>query len=491
MSPMSRSENPARPDRDDYDFGGFHGCVVMVPTTTSGQFGGVYVSEDPDSRWMTVCEGHGTVATQSSLRQARADARHLEFCEECIVGEPPREGAEQAARAIHREIAQRTAEGAAEGARQRRGAGRLDNPARTVRTATHFIGFCPVCTNRIKCQFERLVHHGYKRPGDGYIHGDCFGVGRTPHELSDSTAREYLDQEVLPQLGFAQFIVELLSAPEPVWPRDARVNSSLAGESMLSFRKLSTPDDMKYGRRNHILDDRGRPRLFPMTFAELVAQQEEGAPEWLQGDKAWARSTAKTEWERALHGRRHDAKFELSHWERERDRIRELIATWRLLPLQTVEDEIAQAREKKSVAAQRKIDDVTAKMAVVLASSQARLDSGVKNHNARTVESLFRDGYRKWEDLAQRINPRANRLDWLKAMDRDRVWAAFGLLVRGIYAEDRMYRFTPTPEYVEAFGMDRHGGPRDASDIMRPWGGWSDEPVAPWPEALGGGKTKK
>jgi len=365
------------------------------------------------------------------------------------------------------------------------GAGRLA-PMRASRTATHYIGLCPVCMNRIKCQGERLVHHGYKRPGDGCIHGDCFGVGQTPHELSDRTAREYLELVVLPYEAEAQRMVKLLSVPEPVWSPDSR----RAGDSMLSFTKLSAPDDLdKYGRRYHLKNDRGRPLLFPMTLKELIAAKADEAPEWLKGDQAWARTMAKTDWERALFSARHSADLELQHWTRERTRVRELIDTWKLLPLQTVEDEIAQAREKKSVAAQRKIDEVTAKMAVVLASSQARLDSAVKNRNANTVEDLFKGGYRKWTDIAQRINPRANRLAWMAAMDRDHVWSAFGLLRNGLYAEE----YAPgagsakgvSPEYAAAFG-----GPRDAGDIMRPWNGWGDT-VAPWPDALGGGKTKK
>lgn len=62
---------------------------------------------------------------------------------------------------------------------------------------TRYIGFCPVCEGHFKCQAEHgryyLVHHGYKRPGDGFIIGDCFGVGREPHEVSPELARDYRD----------------------------------------------------------------------------------------------------------------------------------------------------------------------------------------------------------------------------------------------------------------------------------------------------------
>jgi hypothetical protein len=36
-----------------------------------------------------------------------------------------------------------------------------------------------------------LVHHGYQRPGYGYIIGDCFAVSLPPHELSPHAAEAY------------------------------------------------------------------------------------------------------------------------------------------------------------------------------------------------------------------------------------------------------------------------------------------------------------
>jgi hypothetical protein len=54
-------------------------------------------------------------------------------------------------------------------------------------------GTCPVCfgdyvvTNRLDSrQFSRyaMVHHGYERPGIGYIVGDCHGVNFEPIEVS-------------------------------------------------------------------------------------------------------------------------------------------------------------------------------------------------------------------------------------------------------------------------------------------------------------------
>lgn len=38
---------------------------------------------------------------------------------------------------------------------------------------------------------QHLVHHGYTRPGYGYIVGDCVGTGHEPYELSCETSKEW------------------------------------------------------------------------------------------------------------------------------------------------------------------------------------------------------------------------------------------------------------------------------------------------------------
>jgi hypothetical protein len=38
-----------------------------------------------------------------------------------------------------------------------------------------------------------MTLHGYKRPGTGYIHGDCFGVSYAPFELSKDGTVAYVD----------------------------------------------------------------------------------------------------------------------------------------------------------------------------------------------------------------------------------------------------------------------------------------------------------
>ena len=57
-------------------------------------------------------------------------------------------------------------------------------------TSTRFTGLCPACQRQVKARDGKLVHHGYQRPGAGYIVGDCFGVGYEPHEISPKCAED-------------------------------------------------------------------------------------------------------------------------------------------------------------------------------------------------------------------------------------------------------------------------------------------------------------
>lgn len=60
-------------------------------------------------------------------------------------------------------------------------------------------GTCPVCFQNIKARPE-MVLHGYKRPGTGQVHGNCFGMGFLPFEVSVKGTQEYLEKGLKPQL---------------------------------------------------------------------------------------------------------------------------------------------------------------------------------------------------------------------------------------------------------------------------------------------------
>jgi hypothetical protein len=72
--------------------------------------------------------------------------------------------------------------------------------------AKTILGSCPICEREIAVRVVagcyELVHHGYRRPGDGQIYGDCFGVGYAPYERSVAVCEAYktLKQAGVPAL---------------------------------------------------------------------------------------------------------------------------------------------------------------------------------------------------------------------------------------------------------------------------------------------------
>ena len=73
-------------------------------------------------------------------------------------------------------------------------------------------GTCPVCEGNFKRNGTGLVHHGFTRPGDGMIHGDCFAVGYLPWELSPQGAIDYTACVLVPHLkGVEQYLANLVT----------------------------------------------------------------------------------------------------------------------------------------------------------------------------------------------------------------------------------------------------------------------------------------
>ncbi|AVH85000.1 hypothetical protein RsoM2USA_71 [Ralstonia phage RsoM2USA] len=55
-------------------------------------------------------------------------------------------------------------------------------------------GTCGICCKEQKLSKQgNLVHHGFTKPGFGYIQGDCFGVGFKPYELSAQACKSYIE----------------------------------------------------------------------------------------------------------------------------------------------------------------------------------------------------------------------------------------------------------------------------------------------------------
>jgi hypothetical protein len=74
------------------------------------------------------------------------------------------------------------------------------NEMKTDELKTRFLGSCQICEAEQKLHGNKLVHHGYKRPGWGSIVGDCYGVHAAPYEVSCDLLVKYLPL-VQDQLG--------------------------------------------------------------------------------------------------------------------------------------------------------------------------------------------------------------------------------------------------------------------------------------------------
>lgn len=50
-------------------------------------------------------------------------------------------------------------------------------------------GECQICEGKFSMLGGKLGHHGYKRPGCGYIVGDCMGVAHAPYPATDALVK--------------------------------------------------------------------------------------------------------------------------------------------------------------------------------------------------------------------------------------------------------------------------------------------------------------
>lgn len=91
---------------------------------------------------------------------------------------------------------------------------------------------CPVCERKHQLHNDRMVHHGYQRPGDGSgIIGDCFGVGYLPYEVSDEGCHAFKAVLLRKQENVQEFLARL---------RSGQVKSLLLNEGTIKNPKLVT-----------------------------------------------------------------------------------------------------------------------------------------------------------------------------------------------------------------------------------------------------------
>lgn len=158
--------------------------------------------------------------------------------------------------------------------------------------ATRYLGFCAICEKDIKLQDGKFVHHGYKRPGDGRIHGDCHCVFREPYERSCEPLREYA----------------------------AVVDANLSHHRAL-LKKLESGTVTFFIRNN---------------WQKEPVQYALGVTDWY---------TFKS----ALESRVHDVRWIVKCEERELARIQKWIDNWQLKEVRTIEEKVAEQRAAADV----------------------------------------------------------------------------------------------------------------------------------------------
>jgi hypothetical protein len=235
-----------------------------------------------------------------------------------------------------------------------------------MKTTTRFLGKCGVCEGEFKLTNGKLVHHGYQRPGDGAIHGDCFAVGRAPLELSPAATVEYR----------ALLVAHI-----------ARLQARLAA--------LPTLTEL------HITNSRHEVRIVKSSephFANCLRSEQ-----WsIEGN--------------------------IRHTEHEVARLTALVANWAPKPVRTVEEETQKLAAEKAARAAVKAEKAaekavaqSAKLDRKVALFQRKLAKAVKARNSDDVWAVFRDA----EESARRFD--LTRQAMLDLVDQDGIFAKFGL----------------------------------------------------------------
>ena len=199
-------------------------------------------------------------------------------------------------------------------------------------TKTRYIGFCPVCEGYFKCQSFRgkqlLVHHGYKRPGHGNIEGDCFGVGREPHEISPDLAIDYRDALIF-QLG--------------------RLRESYAE----------------------------LPNITSLSFLNWRTKKTEQI------------TRSDPDWRRHFDEYKHTLEYRIRETERDVQRMDRHVDTWQPLPLKTVDEEMEEVARERRQRAEEVAAERAARRSDLITKAQARIDAAVRNQNLATLSEIY------------------------------------------------------------------------------------------------------
>lgn len=230
-------------------------------------------------------------------------------------------------------------------------------------TVTRFVGFCAICEqdHRLDPQSQRLVHHGYKRPGDGFIHGDCMAVGELAYEVSSEVLVRYravlLGQLKAVELRLGRFERgEVHFFTQSAWRRHG-------GMEEYSYSLFVTPYDV------YILECDYIARKLRGEAASLKAEIER-ASKWIDG---WSPKPVRTLEEKVEEERRAAAERKAA-----RDAVR----------AERDAKKAATAAKQQALEERREAQEAELKGVIVVLAARARAGEIVKAEAAKVARAL-------------------------------------------------------------------------------------------------------
>lgn len=237
---------------------------------------------------------------------------------------------------------------------------------------TRHIGTCGACEKATKVRNGKLVHHGYERPGYGYIEGDCFGVHYEPHEVSPKCSEEYR---------------EMVLGLQEVRQKDINGLPDVT-EVTVDIGTLRRPREETYRRDSEDKMERYR-------FKE------------------------------ALESRKHSLERQRNHWKSEVERMGKLLLDWAPKALVSVEEEKAAKRVAKAVREAERKAKREAKVADIVAKAKKRVASAQKRRTASVFLQVFETAPTK---IREAMNYDVTRIQAYEALGMNEAWKTLGLL---------------------------------------------------------------
>lgn len=195
-----------------------------------------------------------------------------------------------------------------------------------------FIGHCQACMGQFHVRANKMVLHGYLRPGTGELLGDCRGVGHAPYELSCELQKALLKTEVAQHEALERRIAEVA---HPSFSEAIMVND---------YEKIEARDPRSgralYGKKAIPHDDPRWPHERRQFLSRLRGHLREN--------------------------------------EMRQRQLGELISMWKLQPLIPAQAVKKEAEEKKAAARAARKEAHEARRQAGIASLQRRIDSSVE-----------------------------------------------------------------------------------------------------------------